>query len=301
MGPLQNLFLVADADNPHSAAFERTRALALAAGARVHVAAFAYTRIAAFIEADAVRKAREAQMETAMHSVEQQATCLRDIGVEASSRVTWAETPLPGILSEAYRREAQLLIKDVGQVSGLHRLLTTELDLELLRRGRLPLMLVAEGSPGTPRRVAVAVDVLKGSALLNHDLLDRGREIARLGEGELHLVHVGPSLSLPAGADAAGVAAGQALAGELRAQRLEAFQRLAEAAQLPKEHCHLLEGPVATTLRDFAVAHRIDLLVLATANKAQGDRQLMGRVAEDVVAQASCSLLCVPVEAARPD
>jgi len=299
MSHLQNLFLIADADAPHSAAFERARALALAAGARVHVAAFPYSRIATFIDAAAVRKAREAQMETAMRCVEDQATYLRDLGIEASSRVIWAETPLPEILTEAYRQQAQLLIKDVGQVSGLHRLLTTALDLELLRHGRLPLMLVAEGSPGTPRQVAVAVDVLEGPDELNHELLDRGREIARLGEAELHLVHVGPSL--PAGADGAGVAAGQALAAELQAQRLDAFQQLADSAQLPKERCHLLEGAVAATLRDFAVAHRIDLLVLATANKAQGDRQLMGRVAEEIVAQAPCSLLCLPVDAAQPD
>jgi len=301
MSHLQNLFLIADADAPHSAAFERVRALALAAEARVHIAAFPYSRYAAFIDADAVRKAREAQMETAMRSVEQQSTCLRDIGIQASSRVIWAETPLPEILTEAYRQQAQLLIKDVGQVSGLHRLLTTALDLELLRHGRLPLMLVAEGSPGTPRQVAVAVDVLEGPDKLNHELLDRGREIARLGEAELHLVHVGPSLSRPAGADGAGVAAGQALAAELQAQRLDAFLQLADSAQLPEERCHLLEGAVAATLRDFAVAHRIDLLVLATANKAQGDRQLMGRVAEEIVAQAPCSLLCLPVEAAQPD
>lgn len=299
MGLLQNLFLVADADSPHSPAFERTRALALAAGAKVHCAAFPYSRFGGFVEAAAVTRAREANMEVAMRCVEQQARYLREAGIDASSRVIWAEAPLPEVLTEAYRHKAQLLIKDVGRVTGIGRLLTTPLDLELLRRGRLPLMLVGAGARGLPRHLLVAADVLDGPGALNACLLHHAQELARLCEGELHLAYVGAPLAPPHGADAAGVAAAMSLAADVHSQREEALGRIGAAAGLPAARRHLLEGAAAAALREFVLAKGFDLLVLATANKACSDRQLMGRVAEEVVAQAPCSLLCIPVEAVQ--
>jgi len=301
MAELQNLFLVADTERPHSPAFERVRALALTCQARVHIAAFSYHRaIAAVAIASraAMEKARDGYVARDGNVVEQQAVYLRGLGVKASCSAVWAHPVLPEILLQAAEQNSGLLMKDRCREPLLKRLATASLDQQLLRRSPLPVMLVAEDDRPMPRRILVAADVVEGGDSLNAVLLRHALGLALACNAELHLAYVSEPLGSLGSEVLLNLAENEMLKAEILGNRADAFRRYTQVAQIPEGRHHYLEGPAASTLCDFAADRQFDVIVLANANRSRLDRWLMGSTAEQLVDQAPCSLLSVPVELA---
>lgn len=299
MPQLRSIFLVANDEHPHSPAFERSRALALATGARVHIGAFCYSgAIAALgaVSGEAMDNARAGLVAKAHKSAEQQALFLRDMGVEASSSAVWAHPALQEILLQVDEQKSDILIKDVHREPLLRRIVASSLDQQLIRACKLPVMLVVDDDRPLPRRILVAADVMEGSSELNSALMRHARGLALQSDAELHMAYVSEPFGSMGSEVVLSAAANVVLEAEVRKSRIEAFQRFADAAQLPQERRHYLDGFAATTLCSFAAENAVDVIVAANANRSRMERWLLGSTAEQIVQHSPCSLLTVPIE-----
>lgn len=297
MSQISRIFLVADAEAPHSPAFERARALALATKARVHIGAFVYSRAIAavgVVDKEGMEQARDGYVATASRAVEQQAVYLRDLGLEASHEACWAHPVLPELLIELAELKSDLVIKDAHRAALPTRLVSASLDQLLIRHSRIPVMLVGPDDRPLPKRVLLAVDVLEGDPALNDQLLRQALAVALQCGGQVHVAYVSEPVIAADGEIMSGAAMNQALIMEITKARRQAFDAFVESNHLPIELTHYLEGSAAATLCEFAASNGFDVIVIATANHGRLERWLLGSTAEHVIARAPCSVLAVP-------
>ncbi len=296
MTQFRSLYLLADPQRPHSPAFERTRALALASGARVHIAAFFYSRaIAAIALANrgAMEQARDGYLAEARRAVEQQAAYLRELGLQVSCAADWAHPVLPEILTGIEEQQADLAIVDATDEGLPQRLLAHSPDQQLLRRSAVPVMRVAPDDRPLPRRVLAAVDVLEDPAL-NLRLLRDAAAFALQCDASLQLAYVSEPVLLAGSDIIVGGGASERLEAEVVRVRRESFEAFAAAAHVPRELAHFLEGPAAATLCRFAADQGCDVIAMGVAARSRVDHWLLGSTAEQVVRHASCGVLALP-------
>jgi nucleotide-binding universal stress UspA family protein len=155
------------------------------------------------------------------------------------------------------------------------------------------------------KNVLVATDFSE----VSQSALDYGRELARAGEGTLHVLHVVDDIkTLLAYADAG--MAGLAPAEVQVDIEAAAGRKLAESI----DDCDRRELHAVTTLRvghrpaeeivAYAVANAIDLIVVGVTGRGALNRMIMGSVADKVLRHAPCPVLAVrhpEREFLRPD
>ncbi|MGA2698040.1 MAG: universal stress protein [Methanoregula sp.] len=73
----------------------------------------------------------------------------------------------------------------------------------------------------------------------------------------------------------------------------QAFSRIKSRAGDVKVETSILEGHPAAEIVKFAVAKKIDLIVIATQGKRGLERLLLGSVAEEIIRSAPCKVLVV--------
>jgi universal stress protein A len=155
------------------------------------------------------------------------------------------------------------------------------------------------------RNVLVATDFSEVSA----SALDYGRELARLGGGTLHVLHVVDDLKTVLAYADAGVA-GLAPA----ALQAEIEETAARSLQSAVDECDRRELHATTVLRvghnpareivEYAATHAIDLIVVGATGRGALNRMLMGSVADKVMRHAPCPVLAIrhpEREFLRPD
>jgi universal stress protein A len=139
--------------------------------------------------------------------------------------------------------------------------------------------------------------------------LNYGRELARTGNGTVHVLHVVDDLKTTLAYADAGMA-GFAPA-ELQADMEQAAARSLEASidDSDRRELHAItvlrvgHNP-AKEIIDYAKAHAIDLIVVGATGRGALNRMIMGSVADKVVRQAPCPVLAVrhpEREFLRPD
>lgn len=300
MSQIQSIYLIADPEKPHSPAFERARALALATQARVHVAAFCYSRAIAAVGAvnrEGMEGARDGLVEATRRAVEQQAIYLRDLGLEVSHGATWAHPILPEIMAELAELKPDLVILDAHDRSLPQRLLATSLDQQILRHVNIPVMLVEHDDPPQPRRILAAVDVMAGDEALGLRLLRQASALALQCGAELHLSYVAEPVVVVGSDMMVGEFSGQIYAEDVDRLRRQAFRDFVVGQHIPPDLVHYLEGTVGPTLGSFAAANRFDLIVIASSGRGWFDRWLLGSTAEHMALHGPCGLLVLPAEA----
>ncbi|MEP7304432.1 MAG: universal stress protein [Acidobacteriota bacterium] len=124
--------------------------------------------------------------------------------------------------------------------------------------------------------------------------LDYGREIARTFGSTLHVLHVADSVYLMYGGEAyaAGVPDLQEEIEEAARKRLGDLLEHEDGALHVKPVVVAAIGPAAAIV-DYAVQHRIDLVVLGTHGRGAFSHLFMGSVAERVVRTAHCPVLTI--------
>lgn len=138
-------------------------------------------------------------------------------------------------------------------------------------------------------RILVPIDFSEFSAAA----LAYGRELARLHNAELDLLHVLEEPAFPAfykmGEEAL---YGEASTLEKRCH--EALQSLIEEAEgePPKEGLgvHVQRGKPADEIIEFAQEHDVDLIVISSHGLSAVERVLIGSTAEHVIRRAPCPL-----------
>ncbi|WP_165797403.1 universal stress protein [Solimonas fluminis] len=296
MTQFRSLFLLADPRHPRSPAFERTRALALASGARVHVAAFGYDRAIAAValaSRSAMEQARDGYMAGLRHAVEQQAASLRELGLQVTCSAAWAHPALPEILVGIAEQQADLAIVDAAEQGLAQRLLSQSPDQQLLRRCPVPLMRVLPGDRSLPHRVLVAIDVLE-EPVQNMRLLRDAGALALQCDATLRLAYVSEPFVVAGSEVFAGGGAGERMEAEIERLRRERFDAFVAGVHLPAELAHYLEGPAAEALCRFAAEQGCDVMALGVVPRDRLERWLIGNTAEQVLHHAPCGLLALP-------
>jgi nucleotide-binding universal stress UspA family protein len=144
---------------------------------------------------------------------------------------------------------------------------------------------------------------------LAQSAVNYGRELARTGNGTLHVLHVADDIhAIVAYAD-------MGVAGMAPAELQEEIERAAaRSLEASVDECDRRELHALTVLRvgdnpakeivEYARTHGIDLIVIGATGRGALNRMIMGSVADKVVRQAPCPVLAIrhpEREFLRPD
>jgi nucleotide-binding universal stress UspA family protein len=184
----------------------------------------------------------------------------------------------------ASRARASMIIMGLGHHGRLDRLFGGETTIAVIRRARLPVLVVPPRMRSLPRHAVAALDFTEASiasATLAASLLVRG--------GTLTLAHVCSFAGVRARdgdlVDVYRAGARAKLDEALRAMRLRTSRRVDSV---------MLEGEPGDALLDYAHRARCDLIALGGHEQGLMDRIVLGSVRTRVVRGAKCSVLIAP-------
>ena len=307
MSQVQRLLLLASPTMVHTPAFERARALALAADLPLHIVEFAYVStltVAGLFAPEQMKQARGNYLNTHRQWLEQLAEQTRKQGIEVTCEVVLVKHPYEEILRYVNEMSLALIIKDAEKESVLKRSFFTPLDWQLLRDCPVPVHLVTEARNPWPRRVLAIVDVLRGEdqdLVLNDQIIDAAVKLAEQCKAKLDLLHVYDWSIIymsDLGLDEVSSAAGHYKA--LGNAQREVFSALAERHGVPAEHRHFVEGIPLRAICTFAAQDLTDVIVMGTVQHRGLDKYL-GSTAEHLLHRAPCSVLAIkPTDESSP-
>jgi len=189
--------------------------------------------------------------------------------------------------------DARLLAIWPARRGGLTRLLAGD-DYELLlRESPLPLLILpADGRLPAIRRVLFPADFApRSEAVFGHAL-----DLCLALGAELHLLHVyGPDGLLPSEQDTARRAATASIRDLLAIDQaqLEALAQRASAGGVAVQSA-TAEGRAHTAIADYAAAHGIDLILMATHGPRNAEDILFGSTTARVIQDARAAVLAIP-------
>lgn len=203
----------------------------------------------------------------------------------------WPVTVVPGqpartIARIARERNARMIIMGIGRHEPMDRVLGSETALVTIREADRPVLAVAPGFSGLPRRVLVAMDFSAASVLAAEKALELLDE-----RGTLILAHVRP-------ADDLFLRMGDVTVRRNYDQRVaELFDRVVESLDVPPSitvERVVLEGNPAAELLGHALSANAELIASGSSGMGFVQRLMVGSVATRLLRGATVSVLVVP-------
>jgi nucleotide-binding universal stress UspA family protein len=207
-----------------------------------------------------------------------------DLGVSVE---VYNGEPAARIAEVAHESNASIIVVGVGRHRVVDRIFGDETALQLARMADAPVLAVAEGVEGAPKRIVVGVDFSETS-------LRAARLAIELAAPEaiVYLMHVEPR-------DVTGYD-WPANAGGYHEDPGYALRRMRDLLHVPEgmsvERILLYGDPGAELLR-FAVSIQADLIATGSRGHGRVTRMLIGSVATKILRGAPCSVLTVPYRA----
>lgn len=226
---------------------------------------------------------------------------LKDTGLSVRAHVEWDSPAHEGIVREALRQQAALVIVESIHSSAAERLLSAKTDHKLIETCPCPLLLIRSprAYPARPRVVA-AVDPMHAHAkpaILDHAIVAAAADISRALSGELHLFHA----RVPWAA-AAHVARGPGWVPDVvKDEDQVAYEqgiesRLSELAlrhDLSSMRAHVVDGDVDECLRHFARSDSVDIVAMGALSRSIMQRIMIGSTARRLLDRLDCDVLIV--------
>ena len=281
----------------HSPALLRAVSLARRMGAALQLRSFEYLRsldqaAGRGFDLDAYLVGRRAKLE-------QFAAGLRREGVQVDCAVVWGHPIAERILLEVLALRPELVVKDVPHYRDPSREYLGGLDWHLLGQCPAPLMLVHPRSPSLPRRILAAVDPLDEHGKpheLNHGILRTARALAEQCDAELDVMTAFEYFPVAGDAEYAGLMPDLTLYDELRKVQAEGLYRLCKDHGVPPSNMHVVDGPAARRITDFASDRHSDLVVMGSIYRKGLKRLFLGSSAEGVFDTLPCDVLLMKPE-----
>jgi universal stress protein E len=247
----------------------------------------------------ASRRGRESEVARAMRdsclqTLEGLAVRLRRRGIEVRVCVDWDSPAYDAITRAAHRLHAGLIVAE--QHAGWHHPahLLHPTDWELLRRSRMPVLLVARRGPYRRPVVLAALDPdhsFAKPARLDAQILNAASELASGLRGALHAVHA--YVPLPVAALARGTTE-ETVARLKRQAAAAAREKLAaSAAGVPRSRRHIVARHPADAIVEVAAKTRSSIVVMGAVSRSGLKRLLIGSTAERVLGRLPCDLLII--------
>ena len=218
---------------------------------------------------------------------------LTDEGYSVTAQQAWQDGPHQTVIAVQQAEGCALVIKQHRRDSLLKKAFLTPEDWKLLRYCPCPVLMVKNDQPWTGRAILAAVDV--GNSDSEHQTLHTGivghaSDIARLCQGELHVLSAPPSPMLSA-ADPT-----FQLKETIEQRYREACRRFQDEYEVPDSHLHIQEGPADVLIPKTAHALNAAVTVIGTVARTGLAGALMGNTAEVVLDSLESDVLVLKPE-----
>ena len=235
--------------------------------------------------------------------LERLATKVRSHGVQVSFSAPVDYPVHEGILRQARRFHADLIVTDAHQGSNFAAALLQEVDWELVRLSAAPLLIVKQPRPYHRPLVLAALDPSQTHSkpnTLDDRIVSLSEVFSSVLQGELHAVHAYPvpaAYAQAAAAVTAGVAAElQAIdAGRARA----ALDASLVESRIPADRRHIQPGSPADAVVTAATELKASLLVMGSVARSGLGRLFIGNTAEKILSRLPCDLLLLKPDGYR--
>jgi universal stress protein E len=226
---------------------------------------------------------------------------LRDTGVNVRARVECDRPVYEGIVREALRQQAALVIIESVHKTPSERLLFSQTDAKLIETCPCPLLIIRRTRAyETHPRILAAVDPMHAHAkpaILDHAIVAAASDISTALSGELHLFHA----RIPWAKASHQVRGPRWVPDVVTDENQVAYEqdvesRMAELAlrhHLPSLRTHLIDGDVAECLCSFTRCDSIDIVAMGALSRSIVQRVLIGNTARRLFDELDCDVLIV--------
>ena len=224
-------------------------------------------------------------------------------GLSINLKAAW-DTPLyEGIVREALRSNACLVLKDTHYHSALSRAMFTNTDWQLIRSCPVPLWLVKPDQDFVKPSIVAAVDPInehEKPALLDNSILSEAFKLARGLGGLVHAVHtydVTPAIAAASGAAFGPVPiATDGITASIEQAHSSAFTELADRFDVSPVRRHLKVGSATELLPAISRELSADLIIMGAVARSRLQRVIVGSTAERTLDHLPCDVLIMKSE-----
>lgn len=226
-------------------------------------------------------------------------------GLDIQLKVVWHNRPSESILQEIEHGGHDLVVKSAHQHSLLETFIFTPLDWQLIRKCRVPLLLVKEHDWPANGNVLVALNFSNepDQVELNKKLFREGSQVARLVKSHLHLVNAVPSPTVNIALEVPGFTP-ELYNEAIRQHHVSMMEAFAAEHHVLPAHTHVLDGLPEDVLPELAEQLDAQLVMLGSVGRTGWSAALIGNTAEQVIDNIHCDLLVVqpdPSDKTNPD
>jgi len=293
MKVLGSILVILDKPKHAQVALERARALADAAGARLHLASFCWLAMAEHKEIFDAHQ-RRALKRGVMKEREQ---WLRDLVLDAglaaanvTTEVVWTEDIAGWVADYVPVNKTDLVVKSVHHSRSI---VHTPLDWQLLRTCPAPLYLASGEVRKASGNLLATIDLRhtdRKHQLLNLRVLAAAQFMSGLRKGRLHCVHAVDSAAVMPGFDKAAPAK---LERQLKARARQLLEALVKPYGLSRARVHTPVGKVGASVAGVVDRLKADVLVVGTSARRGLGAVLIGNSAEKILVKVNCDVLAV--------
>jgi len=258
-----------------------------------------------FFDSAEEQKARDAYVANLENWLKDAAAPL-DRKLDVSTVVEWQPSRVDGLLAQAQKVDADIIVRGATRHSKVDRLLLGATDWELIRRAPQVLWL-AKGDrlPADNMKVLAAVDPTHAAderAELDRRLLETAAGIAALFDGSVHALHAYmPVPRQPIFEPGAAMGTAAAPVPPLDEELLEKLQKrltgriteLTDEYDVPRDNVRVIAGPTTSTIDDFVDDNGIDVVVAGAVSRSWLERLSVGSTAERLLDAVDCDVVGV--------
>ncbi len=240
-----------------------------------------------------------ALVELARAQLEQRAAAVAGAGVRIRCSVHWDYPAYEGVVRQALRHKADLVIAESRRHRRAARLFLSNTDWQLIRLCPVPLILVKSPRAWTRAKVLAALDPMHAHAkpsALDPRILKVGAQLARALGGQLHAVHahvplIGYTPGLMTEPLPVRVTGREArdYAKRVRKSVTGETRRFAVSAR----RVHVVEGDPGRVLPQLARRLGVQIMVMGAVSRSALKRMFIGNTAERVIDELTCDVCVV--------
>lgn len=219
---------------------------------------------------------------------------LNHIGISTEIEVDWRHPADQGIVEAAEDCDADMIIMSTRRHNQLSRLIMSNLDWEVLRAAKVPVLLAHGDSVKPYKTVLAAVDpthMHDEPAALDEKILENATLIADWFKGDAHIGHAFPSEKTRMNVE---YIPPQEETDRWRVQHKKAVADLAKKFDIPESRQHLLDEFPVTAIDDIAGEISADLVVIGVVSRGLFKRLLIGGTTELLIDSLECDILTTP-------
>jgi universal stress protein E len=226
---------------------------------------------------------------------------LRTTGLAVRAHVEWDTPVYEGIVREALRQQAALVVVESVHKSPAERLLFASADYKLIDTCPCPLLLIRSGRAYPPQpRVLAAVDPMHAHAkpaILDDAIVTAASDISNALSGELHLFHA----RIPWATASHATRGPQWVPDVVKDDNQVAYEQAVKSrvAELAVRHdlstlrMHLVDGDVRECLPGFTRCDSVDIVAMGALSRSFVRRMMIGNTARRLLDELDCDVLIV--------